>query len=241
MNNVGHTLEQTNVGLSNQLRWPTTAFSPWIGHAYIKGIQRKKILILGESHYHDCTKDANCNTPEGALENHQNLTYSAVARWKNQSHSSPLSWKVPALFNFKFQEKEKFWDSVAFYNFMQTGAGASAQCKRRKDIWNENNSVASFQAVLDVLLPDLVLVLGKGNWLNLPSNERMLRAKPRPESELQLLAKIGNKDSGDTVAYWYRHKAGDALFAPVFHPASAAFRVTEWEPEVRKFLKFRGQ
>jgi hypothetical protein len=213
-------------------------FQPWQGKGYRDGIAGKRILVLGESHYHSCdTPGDSCNglSPEDQDARHLRLTMSEVKYWKDNPHSTPLSTAVPKLFEMT---KSEFWERVAFYNYVQTFSSA-ARVRPSSEAWSDDIAVASFQEVLDALEPDRILVLGKDLWCSLPSDDRLLACRPRAEENLPLLEKIGNRNPVDGVGYWYGCRSGSfALAMPIFHPASWGFRAEEWRPEVQKWISF---
>jgi hypothetical protein len=213
-------------------------FQPWQGKRYRTGIAGKRILVLGESHYHSCdTPGDSCNglSSEEQDARHQRLTMSEVEWWKDHPHSTPLSTAIPKLFEMN---KSEFWERVAFYNYVQTFSSA-ARVRPSTEAWGDDIAVESFQEVLDALEPDRILVLGKDLWRSLPSDEKLLACRPRAEEDLPLLEKIGNHNAVDQIAYWYGSRSGHfALAMPIFHPASWGFRAAEWIPEVHKWMSF---
>jgi hypothetical protein len=217
---------------------PTVRFEPWEGKDYREGISRKRILILGESHYHSCNKPGDkCNGLDAEEQDarHRGLTISEVKWWKDNPHSTPLSTAIPKLFGMT---KSDLWSDVAFYNYVQTLSSA-ARIRPSTEAWEDQIAVTAFQEVLDVLEPDRILVLGKDLWKSLPSDEKLLACVPRPEIDFPLLEKIGSRTSVDGVAYWYGCRTGhSALAMPISRPASWGVRVKEWVPQVQTWINF---
>lgn len=213
----------------------SVAFYPWVGSKYAGGINGEKVLILGESHYHDCEKDEACKaSEERRIHHHQQFTEMVVWGWRNNLGRTPVSTAVPKLFEI---EKSEFWDHVSFYNYVQTFV-PSRDVRPTADAW-DSASAQAFQSVLDFLQPDRVLVLGKENWLFLPSDPLILAHKPEPEPALRLLDKMGNGNAVNGIAYWYFCRSGHrALTMPVFHPAAVGFRVEDWLASIRTWLAF---
>src|ERR1035437_9651261 len=126
---------------------------PWEGEYYKEGIKGKKVLILGESHYHNCEKKGDrCNklTPSQRHHRHRRLTIEVVEWWKDNPHKSPVSHAVPKLFEIG---RYDFWGRVSFYNYVQRFVLAPRDRPAEED-WEK--STKAFQQVLDCLQPDRV-------------------------------------------------------------------------------------
>ena len=227
------THEQIHEEICNEPRLSKAVFKPWVGASYESGerIEGKKVLILGESLYHDCAKEG-CDSTE---KTHRSLTFSVVKHWKDNPHSSRVSSFIPKLFEI---EKCDFWERVVFYNYLQNFAGKSARCKREPGLWDDENSVSAFQQVVDVFEPDRILVLGKDTWSNLPSVQ-LPAGPPILENNFALSSKVGDRHQVDSFAYWYLSRSGHrSLTMPIIHPSAGIFRLDDWQPEVKKWLAF---
>lgn len=222
------------VSMSNQTS--DIVFEPWIGERYAAGIRGKRVLILGESHYHSCEHDEDCQdvvTQEG---HHRDLTCSVVSYWKDNPHSSPVSSRTSALFDMG---KAEFWASVAFYNYLQSFAGEKARIRPKAEQWDELASQHAFQEVLDKLRPDRILVLGKSTWACLPSSTDVLAAAPVPENALPVADMLGATHEVDRTAYWYTWRPnGKALAFPVRHPSEFGFPPQEWKAAIHSWMTF---
>ena len=210
-------------------------FRPWRQEAtYLTGIRGKKILILGESHYHNCEEDHGCDAsaPERTREYHHEITRKVVRDWKDHPHRSPLSTSLPKLFGM---DKAEFWNQVGFYNYVQSFLSA-ARVRPTKADWFSKDSAIAFQEVLDDLSPDRILVLGKGLWSALPSNQSEV-IPPVGERRFSLEGRFGS--GVDDLAYWYSSRSGKpALAMPIVHPSSWGFRVDDWLASIQKWLDF---
>ena len=89
------------------MKWrdSNVTFEPWPGDnpsaEYLNGIGRKRVLILGESHYHDCEDDEsciNCATKTAREDYHRRLTRTVVGGWCERDRRSPISYRVLKLF-----------------------------------------------------------------------------------------------------------------------------------------------
>jgi len=138
---------------------------PWIGNNYEKGgIFNKKILILGESHY---------GTDENSWFN-EDLTRLSIqekigeANGDSIFHKKAFHTKIFKAFNLKpatNENKIKFWHSVAFFNYVQISAGDKPRKRPKKEHWEI--SINPVKKTLDILKPDIIVVLGYALWENI--------------------------------------------------------------------------
>jgi hypothetical protein len=213
-------------------------FEPWCKRSqYEKGISGSKILILGESHHHRCDKDDKCKEQRLRSARHRGLTKAVVEQWKDEPHSSPVSSRLPKLFNMS---KSEFWESVVFYNYLQTFAGLGARQRPKKEQWACLSSAEAFQSVLDHFQPDRILVLGKDLWTNLPSDPNVIASAPKAENRFSVANGAGSRNQTDEVCYWYyAHSGKPALAMPIVHPAAVGFSVSQWIQPVTEWMNFR--
>src|SRR5258708_28815145 len=124
--------------------WTNTQvqFDPWCGNDYENGIAGQRVLILGESNYHSCDEDLECKDEANRSFRHRTLTHFTVEHWKDNSHSSPVSYRVPQLFGMS---KAQFWQSVVFYNYLQTFVGPAAGQRPKENQWADQTSAKAFQ------------------------------------------------------------------------------------------------
>jgi hypothetical protein len=214
-------------------------FQPWPGKDYKAGIAGHRVLILGESHHHDCTKDCECKkevSNDNRDTRHRMLTRIVVESWIDGSRRSPVSYRVPELFNI---EQKDFWSRVVFYNFLQSFAGPKARVRPSEKQWTETNNAEAFQKILDHFLPDRILVLGKKLWTNLPSKNPPLFKNPVEETGLSVSNDIGSYNDADRNCYWYYARSGHkALAMPIMHPAAIRYSRVQWTEPLAKWLSF---
>lgn len=216
-------------------------FRPWLGIDNVYKGEKQKLLILGESHYHDCKKDHECcestsDTDRNQL--HRNLTISTVKSWIGGSRRSRLSYSVPKLFDCKPND---FWAKVIFYNYLQDFAGPTGRDRPSEKLWADHDSAnaGAFQQVLDKHEPDRILVLGKKLWMNLPSKVPPLVYAPEPEARLPLSGDVRSYHPDDRFCYWYGTRRGKrALAMPIMHPAAIQFSSDEWIEPIANWLSF---
>ena len=106
-------------------------FKPWIGKNYLtKGFQGKRILVLGESHY--CSKELSeggrcyplCKRElmnVACFTQTQDVVREAVYDYGGQRYLQAFLCFERAVAGkvLSQEEREKFWESVMFYNYIQ--------------------------------------------------------------------------------------------------------------------------
>lgn len=143
---------------------------PWIGIHYEKPtLFRYKTLILGESNY---------TTPENFG---PDLVNGCVRN--DIGDDIPREPKF-ARFSTKIRhvifgsdtkiDREEFWNNVAFYNFVQDRVSDKSKVSPTDQMWLD--SVEPFAEVIVKLMPERILVLGKGNWSNLLKHFKYTKA-----------------------------------------------------------------
>jgi hypothetical protein len=217
----------------------TINFEPWQGPEAKKGIAEQRVLILGESHYHDCSNAPECRDEPDDSDSrtrHREMTRGVISWWKDNPHRSPLSYRVPQLFSLP---KSQFWNAVAFYNYLQTLAGPKARLRPSDEQWSDPSNALAFQKVLDDFEPDRILVLGKKTWQNLPSSPAELYREPLREFRLPVSNDLGGSQNVDTSCYWYFAATGKpALAMPIMHPAAPRFVTEAWIEPVAEWMRF---
>lgn len=159
-------------------------FGPWIGtDFYNPGWKGRRVLVLGESHYckgdldqdgccfPSCTKEkmkAACHTMTCDVVN------DFLYKYKGSYHQRTFVCFERAVTGkvLDFNERESFWNSVAFYNYMQ-----HSQKGPRHDVKILSDYSDAFVEIVKMLDPDRIIVWGKRLYHNLPmlnSTESML-------------------------------------------------------------------
>lgn len=124
-------------------------FKPWIGSQYKNG--NPKILVLGESHY---------GLPLDRSE--PNFTSYLLGRHISGKDQSRFFTNIANMFGEAAETRETFWQSVAFYNYVQGSVGHRPRTEPQDHMWN--NSAYAFQEVLTKHRPEYIVVLGFRNW-----------------------------------------------------------------------------
>lgn len=140
-------------------------WKPWIGNNYERGgVFDRRILILGESHYG--TENDNWFN--------ENLTILSIQQKIGEAEGDPTFYKkafhtnIFKAFNEKPDSNEnkiEFWHSVAYFNYVQGSVGEKPRERPKKDKWNL--SFSSVKKTLDLLKPEIIVVLGYTLWENI--------------------------------------------------------------------------
>lgn len=144
-------------------------FKPWIGPQYAtQGIEGLRILILGESHYGD----------EG--EEYEDCTSDVVKEWAIEKRLAFFTkiaksvLRLPAEEYITDEQKAIFWNSVAFYNYIQKFVGDEPRQRPSYDMWDPSKN--AFIQTIKQIKPQLCVVFGYELWGNLPTPTQKLTA-----------------------------------------------------------------
>jgi hypothetical protein len=190
-------------------------FQPWIGNNYQNGFHGLRTLVLGESHYESSN---NIN-----IDDSPNLTIECIQEQMDGSWSKAFWTKIAiALTGRKptTEDKTQFWNSVAYYNYVQESAGFGPRVRPPDKSWE--NSRDPFVEVLAELKPNFIVALGYELWDRLPDLDE--REGPRIENAPR------------TRTWIYPHTSGCALLYGIIHPSSA-FSPLEWNKHFLKALE----
>ncbi len=134
-------------------------FDPWVGSRYAtEGIGGKRLLILGESHY----GGAGCHYAAFTTEVIEEM---ALVKGRLRFFSRVQRLVVGGRGGFSLQEREDFWQRVAFYNFIQTALEKRGD-RPSFEMWQAAQE--PFLQTVRELAPDIILVLGLELHRNLP-------------------------------------------------------------------------
>jgi len=200
---------------------------PWIGDKYSQGgphwkggPTRKRLLILGESHYAGST--------EGLLADQKNrcLTRDVIKRqWTGKSYSyhTKVAGAVSSLEPHEV-DKQAFWSTVSFYSFVQDVVGIGPRVRPSDEQWTRGLNL--LPEVIDALQPHYVLATGWTLWTHLPDW--------KPDRKLPFRAK--KAEPFDTCVH--QTPTGHAFRAAyIKHPSAPRFGSgVSWHPFVRMFL-----
>lgn len=147
-------------------------FYPWRGARYDTGINNKRILILGESHYcedsdksqksrHRCPKefDNYCMSCYMDRECHEKTIDTIAEHLSSENYRTHKTFE--SLVNgHSLSEKERFefWHHLAFYEYIQYAQPKPKMPLKQGDPTQNRNA---FLEVLDLLKPDKIIIWGK--------------------------------------------------------------------------------
>lgn len=190
---------------SQNYDWPDEVyFHPWVGRNYDLGCgpNQRRLLVVGESHYCDPDRFAN------GL--HQGFTIDCVEgissdEWRHRFFTAIVQmvegrerWEV---------DLAEFWESIAFYNFIQECLEGPKASVTEQMLRNGRNV---FPAILEQLQPDCMLVLsGRAwdYWIDGWSESAPLSVNNQDYA----CREFARADGGTTFCTW------------VYHPASFGF------------------
>ena len=188
-------------------------FKPWLGSDYSTGgVFGKKILVLGEAHYtwekgRTLTSDLTVNCVTGIVNGDFTKQF-----WTNIAKA--FIGKLPSQ-----SDKERFWNSVAFYNYVQESVGYGPRVRPTPAMWLRSQQ--PFINLLDDLKPELVVVLGYQLWDMLPK----LAGHPGPELGCQ----------GRPHTWFYESENNTALLFAIKHPSSG-FSGDYWHEHIKRAI-----
>jgi len=131
------------------LKW-----TPWIGNDYFTIPQENRLLIIGESHYHERSEDSSnlINDPNFTI---QVIEEMAIDRCYYQTKLFQNLHK--ALFRNDIFNSGDFWKLVSFYNFIQKPMVTNEERPSYEDFYN---SWSTCFEVISILQPTTCLFLG---------------------------------------------------------------------------------
>jgi hypothetical protein len=210
----------------NNLSFDSVMFYPWIGKDYSHGgIFKKKILVLGESHYCDECSD-NCHP--GVKSNCNNLTRNVIKdQFTDGEKKHAIFTKLAKLLldsdDIDLKDKENFWNSVSFYNYVQKSVAVKSRVAPSAEMFEM--SFQSFNEVMDKLAPDFLLIVSSRLWQNLPGKEGVEWPAGPIIEENSIIKKT----------WYYKGKRKDILSMTIYHPSSPSFSY-DYKPIVKKAL-----
>ncbi|MGC9261252.1 MAG: hypothetical protein ACP5I8_14400 [Phycisphaerae bacterium] len=185
-------------------------FKPWVGKNYCDGFDGLRTLVLGESHY-----QWERNKP---IDNQRRLTIECIEGQLNGDCTKAFWTKIAKAMTGKkaldLDDKNKFWHSIAYYNYVQESAGFGPRCRPPGESWRR--SEMPFKDTLDFLKPQFIVALGYRLWKKLPSS-----GYEGP----------GIENAKQTRTWVYPYAGGTALLYAIKHPSSA-FSPQEWHNHI---------
>lgn len=145
-------------------------FKPWIGKNYHNGgIFKKKILVIGESHYCDGCDKCSGDPQTGECSDFTNNVVQKIVNGDTTRWSGTFRKFERSLVGHDTtpEQSVEIWQSLAFYNYLQVAMNGP---REGGDWYDYRQAEASFYDVLNDLRPDLMIVWGVSRmWDNMPS------------------------------------------------------------------------
>lgn len=193
-------------------------FKPWVGKSYTQGIDGKRVMALGESHY--------CDTPEEAL---PDITSNVVNYYLSQEREHE-GWMntytrfASALTSGKplsITERIEAWNKILFYNYVQVPIVGPRVAPTSEQFATGEKP---FFELLEKYRPHRVLVWGKRLYNNLPQ-----QGNEQPGIELP---------NGRSIEVWgYTLSDGSVVkLLPITHPSAPMFSPRKWYPVIQQFI-----
>lgn len=139
---------------------------PWIGENYATGgVFKKKVLVLGESHYCHWPNEGKC--PECTVANMKDDCHTQtedvidefIYDYRGDSYQQTFLAFERALAGREINEDERkqLWNSVVFYNYFQL---ATYGARQAPNMAAAEMSEKSFRCLLEEFMPDAIIVWG---------------------------------------------------------------------------------
>ncbi len=182
-------------------------FDPAVGKNYGTGLSifRKKILILGASHY--CVKPCeDCGNRE--LHNCSEVTLDAVdaylrgtvqTDWKNWKKT--YSTFINSMFGRSTSNEERadFFDSVIFYNYLQTAEPVDPSSIHRKYDFADSRHLRAFYEIIEINTSQMLSFLGDpASGMRYPTAGTITVKPKRVRPSVLTIIPIGH--SGNTLS-----------------------------------------
>lgn len=140
-------------------------FLPWIGPDYFNSKKSEKVLVLGESIY--CCTPYSCKNPLCKNQIKDIVTKQIEVKEKNRFYTS-IAKLCTKNKPFNLKEKINFWNSVAFYEFVQVSVGTKRQQRPSEAMWND--AAKPFTELVSKIEADIIYATGKELTNNLIRN-----------------------------------------------------------------------
>ena len=149
-------------------------FDPWVGENYgtDKSILKKKILVLGGSHY--CEECATCGDRmlhPGCV----SYTRDRIGEYLNPAFNAPWKKTYTSFINSVYggatshEQQRRYFSSICFYNFLQLSAGKDPNSAHRYNYKDIRHRLA-FYEIIRRWMPDIVISWGDKVWNALPDD-----------------------------------------------------------------------
>ncbi len=188
-------------------------FLPFVGKQYLAGINGKRVLSLGESHYTAEEKDAVPAITQNVIKWYLDSNNCEFEGWMNTYTKFIRALSGDS--EISRDNSREWWERISMYNFVQVPMFGPRESPSSQDFRDSDNA---FFTILEQLKPDCVIAWGKRLYNNLPRAGRQ------------------GADCGDEETWIYETSDGhEVRVLPITHP-SAAFDTAYWQKEIYTFL-----
>lgn len=210
-------------------QWPDEVrFIPYWGDLYWGGLDGRRVLLLGESHYRREGASDSLEVTRPFTQDHFREMALPARNGRDGPFFKALDLILTGRQDFRLQDAAETWRRVAFLNLSQAFAGSQANHRPRSQALRDGGNVL-VNDILPVLNPDVVLVLGRTAW-------RFFRhGEPRPGLE-PFIAQQVNRGAGkrryiESREVWsLDYTGGSVLMTWVYHPS---WNVDTWQDRAR--------
>jgi Fe2+ or Zn2+ uptake regulation protein len=197
----------------------TIRFLPWTPTADEPRFEGVRVLLVGESNCEEAgLHDADASS---------DWTRNVVLEWGVHPPTRKMFFaNIYAMLTGQpwflgASDLERFWNSVFFYNYVQTLVPEGSRRRPTRPMWEA--AQRGFRDVIERIRPEAVVVLGEDLWQHLPEQDESL---DRLTDGLGPICGYTLQD-GSVVPAAHTH-----------HPSSPGFRPITWHPKVQGFLQW---
>ena len=193
-------------------------FMPWIGPDYQNGgFHGLRVLILGESHYSwDLEPDQVRYATRRVVQDELSGAF------RHRFHARVLRVMRGSRGRLPGEEISRFWNGVAFYNYVQEFVGNSPRDRPSPAQWEHAATV--LPTVLAALRPHFVLACGRGLYEHLKLVPDLTSAPEFGADDYTRSREIAT-GSGER-----------GVVGLIYHPASVGFSARKWAPRAQQYL-----
>ena len=182
-------------------------FLPWKGDRYNEN--RCRLVILGESH-HGQPGDNDRQFTRQVTEDYVNGWNHRFWSQLGQAVTGKPHWDI---------DRREFWNSVAFYNYVQVIAAAGPGRSPTEQMFSQ--SEPAFWEMLDTLKPSHLIACGYRLWRHMPA---------LGDENLTIVC------NGTSHPFGYYPRPWGSTAAMVIKHPSWGFSAPYWHPAIRQFL-----
>jgi len=190
-------------------------FHPWIGNDYENGgIFKKRILVLGESHYCEDPKECKLCLP-GLISKCNDFTKKIILDQMNgigKRHAIYTKlFRVLCDMEDTLGNRQIFWNSISYYNFIQQSVSNSARVAPTDEMCEISNQ--GLFEVVKSLKPNYIIILGERLWSLLPG---------MAGTDWPIGPQI-NENGNTNRTYFFPDSDRKVLSIVIYHPSSSYF------------------